>query len=109
MKNIPKEETKKEEKKVNAITENKMAYTLCYTKVNGKPTSITIKTGTTYGYEGLLGSNVIVTTSNGKIRQNGKSRCVVSLSEARAYTITLDNKTVVTITAKTSVKDKFNE
>lgn len=109
LKNIPKEETKKEEKKVNAITENKMAYTLCYTKVNGKPTSITIKTGTTYGYEGLLGSNVIVTTSNGKIRQNGKSRCVVSLSEARAYTITLDNKTVVTITAKTSVKDKFNE
>lgn len=109
LKNIPKEETKKEEKKVNVITENKMAYTLCYTKVNGKPTSITIKTGTTYGYEGLLGSNVIVTTSNGKIRQNGKSRCVVSLSEARAYTITLDNKTVVTITAKTGVKDKFNE
>lgn len=109
LKNIPKEETIKEEKKVNAITENKMAYTLCYTKVNGKPTSITIKTGTTYGYEGLLGSNVIVTTSNGKIRQNGKSRCVVSLSEARAYTITLDNKTVVTITAKTGVKDKFNE
>ena len=109
LKNIPKEETKKEEKKVNAITENKMAYTLCYTKVNGKSTSITIKTGTTYGYEGLLGSNVIVTTSNGKIRQNGKSRCVVSLSEARAYTITLDNKTVVTITAKTGVKDKFNE
>lgn len=107
--NIPKEETKKEEKKVNVITENKMAYTLCYTKVNGKPTSITIKTGTTCGYEGLLGSNVIVTTSNGKIRQNGKSRCVVSLSEARAYTITLDNKTVVTITAKTGVKDKFNE
>lgn len=109
LKNIPKEETKKEEKKVNVITENKMAYTLCYTKVNGKLTSITIKTGTTYGYEGLLGSNVIVTTSNGKIRQNGKSRCVVSLSEARAYTITLDNKTVVTITAKTGVKDKFNE
>lgn len=109
LKNIPKEETKKEEKKVNVITENKMAYTLRYTKVNGKPTSITIKTGTTYGYEGLLGSNVIVTTSNGKIRQNGKSRCVVSLSEARAYTITLDNKTVVTITAKTGVKDKFNE
>lgn len=109
LKNIPKEETKKEEKKVNVITENKMAYTLCYTKVNGKPTSITIKTGTTYGYEGLLGSNVIVTTSNGKIRQNGKSRCVVSLSEARAYTITLDNKTVVTITAKTGVKDKINE
>ena len=109
LKNIPKEETKKEEKKVNVITENKMAYTLCYTKVNGKPTSITIKTGTTYGYEGLLGSNVIVTTSNGKIRQNGKSRCVVSLSEARAYTITLDNKTVVTITAKTGVKDKFSE
>lgn len=109
LKNIPKEETKKEEKKVNVITENKMAYTLCYTKVNGKPTSITIKTGTTYGYEGLLGSNVIVTTSNGKIRQNGKSRCVVSLSEARAYTITLDNKTVVTITAKTGDKDKFNE
>lgn len=109
LKNIPKEETKKEEKKVNVITENKMAYTLCYTKVNGKPTSITIKTGTTYGYEGLLGSNVIVTTSNGKIRQNGKSRCVVSPSEARAYTITLDNKTVVTITAKTGVKDKFNE
>lgn len=109
LKNIPKEETKKEEKKVNVITENKMAYTLCYTKVNGKPTSITIKTGTTYGYEGLLGSNVIVTTSIGKIRQNGKSRCVVSLSEARAYTITLDNKTVVTITAKTGVKDKFNE
>lgn len=109
LKNIPKEETKKEEKKVNVITENKMAYTLCYTKVNGKPTSITIKTGTTYGYEGLLGSNVIVTTSNGIIRQNGKSRCVVSLSEARAYTITLDNKTVVTITAKTGVKDKFNE
>lgn len=109
LKNIPKEETKKGEKKVNVITENKMAYTLCYTKVNGKPTSITIKTGTTYGYEGLLGSNVIVTTSNGKIRQNGKSRCVVSLSEARAYTITLDNKTVVTITAKTGVKDKFNE
>lgn len=107
--NIPKEETKKEEKKVNVITENKMAYTLCYTKVNGKPTSITIKTGITCGYEGLLGSNVIVTTSNGKIRQNGKSRCVVSLSEARAYTITLDNKTVVTITAKTGVKDKFNE
>lgn len=109
LKNIPKEETKKEEKKVNVITENKMAYTLRYTKVNGKPTSITIKTGTTYGYEGLLGSNVIVTTSNGKIRQNGKSRCVVSLSEARAYTITLDNKTVVTITAKIGVKDKFNE
>ena len=109
LKNIPKEETKKEEKKVNVITENKMAYTLRYTKVNGKQTSITIKTGTTYGYEGLLGSNVIVTTSNGKIRQNGKSRCVVSLSEARAYTITLDNKTVVTITAKTGVKDKFNE
>lgn len=109
LKNIPKEETKKEEKKVNVITENKMAYTLCYTKVNGKPTSITIKTGTTYGYEGLLGSNVIVTTSNGKIRQNGKSRCVVSLSEARAYTITLDNKTVVTITAKTGGNDKFNE
>lgn len=109
LKNIPKEETKKEEKKVNVITENKMAYTLRYTKVNGKPTSITIKTGTTYGYEGLLGSNVIVTTSNGKIRQNGKSRCVVSLSEARAYTITLDNKTVVTITAKTGDKDKFNE
>lgn len=109
LKNIPKEETKKEEKKVNVITENKMAYTLCYTKVNGKLTSITIKTGTTYGYEGLLGSNVIVTTSNGKIRQNGKSRCVVSLSESRAYTITLDNKTVVTITAKTGVKDKFNE
>lgn len=109
LKNIPKEETKKEEKKVDVITENKMAYTLRYTKVNGKPTSITIKTGTTYGYDGLLGSNVIVTTSNGKIRQNGKSRCVVSLSEARAYTITLDNKTVVTITAKTGVKDKFNE
>lgn len=109
LKNIPKEETKKEEKKVNVITENKMAYTLRYTKVNGKPTSITIKTGTTCGYEGLHGSNVIVTTSNGKIRQNGKSRCVVSLSEARAYTITLDNKTVVTITAKTGVKDKFNE
>ncbi len=111
LKNIPKEETKKGEEKVNAITENKMAYTLSYTKVNGKPTSITIKTGTTYGYEGLLGSNVIVTTNNGKIRQNGKRRCVVSLSEARAYTITLDDKTVVTITAKekTGVNDKFNE
>lgn len=111
LENIPKVETKKEESNVIVATENKKAYTLSYTKVNGKRTSITIKTGTTYGYEGLLGSNVIVTTSNGKIRQNGKSRCVVSLSEARAYTITLDDKTVVTITAKemTGVKDKFNE
>lgn len=108
--NTPKEEVSKIDNK--AATVQNTEYTLRYTKVDGNSSSIRVKTGKHSGYVGLLGSNVIVTSSNGKIHENQKNKCIVTLSKAKDYTIKLDSKTVITITAqeKANVKQRtFNE
>ena len=106
--NTPKEEPKN----IIAATGQNTEYTLIYTKLDGKSSSIIVKTGKPRGYVGLLGSNVTVTSSNGKILENNKNKCIVKLSEAKDYTIKLDSKTIITITAKEKVnvqKRTFDE
>ena len=108
--NTPKEEVSKIDNKTATVQNTE--YTLRYTKVDGNSSSIRVKTGKHSGYVGLLGSNVIVTSSNGKIHENQKNKCIVTLSKAKDYTIKLDSKTVITITAqeKANVKQRtFNE
>lgn len=105
--NIPREEPKIEVKVDKTVTENNTVYTVQYTKVDGKVTFKTIRSGSQYGYEGLLGSNVIVTSSNGKILENKRKSCTIKLAEAKGYTIKLDTRTVITI--KGVQKRTFNE
>lgn len=105
--NTPREEPKKEEKVGETVAGKNTVYTVQYTKVDGKTISKTLKSGSQNGYEGLLGSNVIVTSNNGKILENNRKRCTVKLAEAKGYTIKLDTRTVITITGVQ--KRTFNE
>lgn len=105
--NTPREEPKIEENVDKTVAENNTVYTVQYTKVDGKTISKTLRSGSQNGYEGLLGSNVIVTSNNGKILENNRKRCTVKLAEAKGYTIKLDTRTVITITGVQ--KRTFNE
>lgn len=107
--NTPKEEPKVEIKDNKAVTMDNTVYTIKYTKVDGKTISKTVRSGSKNGYEGLLGSNAVVTSSNGKILENNRKSCTVKLSEVKGYTIKLDARTVITITAKEKQGSKFNE
>lgn len=95
-----------EKDKTSPQEKGKVTFTLIYTKAsNSRKDTVNID-GSQIGFDGLVGTDATVICENGKIKENGRSRCNVSLKESRKYTIKLNDTIVLTITAK---KSRFSE
>lgn len=94
--------SKKEDLKDDDASEQKLkkaTFTLTYTQASdGKEITINID-GSKIGFDGLIGTYATVKCKNGKVKENNKTSCSVHLTDAKKYTIKLDNSIVLTITA----------